>query len=101
MRKRTILTFLAATAVAASALVAPAAFTPAAAQASFNMNLSVPFAAPMPFIGVVPAPRPVYAWGEGWRHWEGEHRAWERDHRWREERRDFDRRRSYDHHYWR
>jgi len=99
MLKRTVFTLVAAAVIAVPATVAPVLFTPAAAQASFNVNLSVPAAMPVPYVGVVRTAGPFYAWGEGWRHWEGEHRGWDRDHRWREERRDWDRRRDWDHHH--
>jgi hypothetical protein len=77
-----IYTFLAAAAIATPAMIAPALFTPAAAQASVNLNIGIPMAAPFE---VVPAPRPGYLWQAGYWRGEGEHRYWERG-RWQEHR---------------
>src|SRR5215469_3719717 len=109
MMKRTVLTLAAVTAIAAPALIAPALFTPANAQASLNIGLSVPGPVPVypaPSYGYVSGGYPAYAWGEGYRHWDGgwnrgwEHREWREHHDW-------DRGRHWDHrggdrdHHWR
>ena len=65
MKQRILFTALAAAALATPAMIVPALFTPAAAQASLNVNLSMP-GAPMPFFGLAPAPAPVYAWSGGY-----------------------------------
>ncbi len=109
MMKRTVLTIAAIAAIATPALVAPALFTPANAQASLNIGLSIPGPAPVypaPYVGVVPAGGPVYAWGESWHRWGGGwNRGWDRHER-RE--RHWDRDRHWDHrgrgdwgHHWR
>src|SRR5258707_223309 len=58
MLKGTFRTLLVVAAISAPALIAPAMLTPAAAQVDFNLNVGVPM--PVPFVEVVPAPRPGY-----------------------------------------
>jgi len=78
MMKRTVLTLLAAVAVAAPVAVAAAVFTPAAAQVSFNVLIGTP--PPAPVYEVVPAPRVGYVWAPGFWRWEHERHVWAPGH---------------------
>lgn len=74
MMKRTVLTLLAAVAVAAPMATAPALFTPAAAQVGVNITIGVP--PPAPRYEVVPPPRAGYVWAPGYWRWEHEQHVW-------------------------
>ena len=88
MIRRTVLTLAGAALLAVPAIVAPTMLSPAAAQASLNIGLSVP--GPAPMYEPIPVGGPAYAWGGGYRHWDGDggwdHRHWGWEHRRHEER---------------
>ena len=72
MKRRSLFTLLAATAVFVPAVMAPAMFTPAAAE--FDVRIDI--APPAPRYEVVPAPRAGYVWAPGHWQWDGRHHVW-------------------------
>jgi hypothetical protein len=81
---RSVSILLASTFLSTSAIIAPAALTPAAAQIDFNINIGAPPAAQYE---LVPAPRPGYAWAQGYWQVENNRYVWAPG-RWMEARQD-------------